>query len=170
MQRAWSTTGHASASMLAHAGKGLTVLWAGVVRGGRRALILYRVAMHWLWSTTGRLVARAFAGAALAVLGAAIARAGAWSLVRCGRGIERLWSAAVGRGDEPTPKPIRRWYTATVDSAFGIPPDDASVDVFGGRAASHVPNASEPGRAPSRGDVHGEKIGAGSSDARKHRR
>jgi hypothetical protein len=129
--------------------------------------------MHWLWSTAGRLAARAFArvGAALAVLGAAIARAGAWSLVRSGRGIKRLWSAAVGRGDEPTPKPIRRWYTATVDSAFGIPPDDASVDVFGGRAASHVPNASERGRAPSRGDGHGEKIGAGSrSDARKHRR
>jgi hypothetical protein len=129
--------------------------------------------MHWLWSTAGRLAARAFArvGAALAVLGAAIARAGAWSLVRGGRGIKRLWSAAVGRGDEPTPKPIRRWYTATVDSAFGIPPDDASVDVFGGRAASHVPNASEPGRAPGRGDGHGEKIGAGSrSDARKHRR
>jgi len=129
--------------------------------------------MHWLWSTAGRLAARAFArvGAALAVLGAAIARAGAWSLVRSGRGIKRLWSAAVGRGDEPTPKPIRRWYTATVDSAFGIPPDDASVDVFGGRAASHVPNASEPGRAPSGGDGHGEKIGAVSrSDARQHRR
>jgi hypothetical protein len=40
-----------------------------------------------------------------------------------------------GRGDEPTPKPIRRWYTATVDAAFGIPPDGTSVDVFGGRVA-----------------------------------
>jgi len=94
------------------------------------------------------------------VMGAAIARAGAWSLVWCGRGIKRLWWAAVGRGDEPTPKPIRRWYTATVDSAFGVPPDDASVDVFGGRAASHVPNASEPGRAPTGAAEHGEKVDA----------
>jgi len=110
-------------------------------------------------------------GAALTVLGAAIARAGAWSLVRGGRGIKRLWWAAVGRGDEPTPKPIRRWYTATVDSAFGIPPDDASVDVFGGRAASHVPNASEHGRAPTGAAAHGEKIGAVSrTDARERRR
>jgi hypothetical protein len=129
--------------------------------------------MHRLWSTVGRLAAQAFArvGAALAVLGAAIARAGTWSLIGGSRGIKRLWWAAVGRGDEPTPKPIRRWYTKTVDSAFGIPPDDASVDVFGGRAASHVPNASEPGRAPSRGEEHGEKIGAVSRpDARQHRR
>ena len=64
----------------------------------------------------------------------------------------------------------RRWYTATVDSAFGIPPDDASVDVFGGRAASHVPNASEPGRAPTGAAAHGEKIGAVSrTDARERR-
>jgi hypothetical protein len=78
--------------------------------------------------------------------------------------------AAVGRGDEPTPKPIRRWYSATVDSAFGIPPDDASVDVFGGRAASHVPNATDPGRAPSRAAGHGEKIGAVSRSGARQRR
>ena len=159
--------------MLAHVGEGLTVLWAVAVRGGMRALVLYRTAMHWLWSTAGRVAARAFArvGATLAVAGAAIARAGAWSLVRCGRGMKRLWWAAVGRGDEPTPKPVRRWYTATVDSAFGIPPDDTSVDVFGGRAASQVPNASEPGRAPTGAAEHGEKIGAVSrSDARERRR
>jgi hypothetical protein len=173
MQRAWSTTGRAFASVLAHVGKQLTALWAGVVRGSMGALVLYRTAMHWLWSTGGRLAARAFArvGATLAVMGAAIARAGAWSLVRCGRGIKRLWWAAVGRGDEPTPKPIRRWYTATVDSAFGVPPDDASVDVFGGRAASHVPNASEPGRAPTGAAAPGEKVDAVSrSDPPQRRR
>jgi hypothetical protein len=145
------------------------VLWAAIVHGAVRALVLYRAAMHWLWSIAGRVGARVLAaiGAALTVLGAAIARAGAWALVRCGRGIKRLWWAAVGRGDEPTPKPIRRWYTATVDVAFGIPPDDASVDVFGGRSASHAPTATNPAR--SGGD--GETVGVGSqSDARQHRR
>ena len=119
------------------------------------------------------MVARAFAviGAALTVLGAAIARAGAWSLVHGGRGIKRLWWAAVGRGDEPTPKPIRRWYTATVDAAFGIPPDDASVDVFGGRAASHMPTATNRTRAAPGSAGDGETVGAGSqSDASQHRR
>jgi hypothetical protein len=165
MQRVWSVTGHTSASTLAHAGRGLTALWAGVVHAGLRALVLYRTGMHWLWSTAGQLVARV--GAALSVLGSAIAGAGAWSLGRGGRGIKRLWWAAVGRGDEPTPKPIRRWYTATVDAAFGIPPDDASVDVFGGRAASHRPTATDPERAAGRG----EKVGAaGQSDAQQRRR
>jgi hypothetical protein len=105
------------------------------------------------------------------VLGAAIARAGAWSLVLCGRGIKLLWWAAVGRGDEPTPKPIRRWYTATVDAAFGIPPDDASVDVFGGRAASHMPTATNRTRAARGSAADGETVSAGSqSDASQHRR
>jgi hypothetical protein len=125
--------------------------------------------MHWLWSIMGRVVARMAArvGAALSALGSATARAGAWSLVRCSRGIKRLWWAAVGRGDEPTPKPIRRWYTATVDAAFGIPPDDASVDVFGGRAASHMPTATNRTRGARGSTGDGETVGAGSqSDAR----
>ena len=161
LQRVWVTTGRAFASTLVHVGDGLTVLWIVLVRGGLRALVVYRAGMHWLWSVTARVVARALAivGAALTVLGAAMARAGAWSLVRCGRGIKRLWWAAVGRGDEPTPKPIRRWYTATVDAAFGIPPDNASVDVFGGRAARHVPASTDRPRAP-RGPG-GETVGAG---------
>jgi hypothetical protein len=173
MQWLWSAVGHVLVWTLALVGKTLELLWAGVVRGGLRALVVYRVAMHWLWSTAGRLLARAFArvGAVLAVLGAAVTSAGAWSLVRSGRGIKRLWWAAVGRGDEPTPKPIRRWYSATVDSAFGIPPEDTSVDVFGGRVASHIPNATDPGRAPSRVDGQGEKISAVSpSDAQQRRR
>jgi hypothetical protein len=149
---------------------GMHRLWSVAVRVVARALVLYRAGMHRLWSVAGRVVARALAvaGAALTVLGAAIARAGAWSLVHGGRGIKRLWWAAVGRGDEPTPKPIRRWYTATVDAAFGIPPDDASVDVFGGRAASHMPSATNRTSA-ARGD--GETVGAGSqSDASQHQR
>jgi hypothetical protein len=59
----------------------------------------------------------------------------AWALGRCRFGFKRAWLAVAGRGDEPKPKPIRRWYTATVDAAFGIPPDGTSVDVFGGRVA-----------------------------------
>jgi hypothetical protein len=85
--------------------------------------------------------------------------------------MKRLWWAAVGRGDEPTPKPIRRWYTATVDAAFGIPPDDTSVDVFGGRAASHMPTATSRTRSARGSTGDGETVGAGSqSDAGQHRR
>jgi hypothetical protein len=166
----WSAVGHAFAWTLARTGEGLTVLWAAVVHRGVRALVLYRAGMHRLWSGAGRVVARALAvaGATLTVLGAAIARAGAWSLVHGVRGVKRLWWAAVGRGDEPTPKPIRRWYTATFDAAFGIPPDDASVDVFGGRAASHMPTATNRTR-PARSAGDGERVGAGSqSDASQH--
>ena len=161
----WSGVGHAFVWTLTRTGEGQTVLWAAIAHGGVRALALYRAGMQRFWSATGRVVGwvAARAGAALSVLGAAIARAGAWSLARFGSGTKRLWWAAVGRGDEPTPKPIRRWYTATVDAAFGIPPDDdASVDVYGGRAASHMPTATSRTR--------GEKVGAGSqSDARQHR-
>jgi hypothetical protein len=166
----WSAVGHAFLWTLARTGEGLTVLWAAVAHRGVRALALYRAGMHWLWSVAGQVVARALAvvGAALTVVGAAIARAGAWSLVHGGRGIKRVWWAAVGRGDEPTPKPIRRWYTATVDAAFGIPPDDASVDVFGGRAASHMPTATNT-RATRGSAGDGERVGAGSqSDAGQH--
>ena len=167
----WSAVGHAFVWTLARTGERLTVLWAALARGGLRALVLYRAGMHRLWSVAGRVVAWALAvaGAALTVLGAAIAQAGAWSLVHGGRGIKRLWWAAVGRGDEPTPKPIRRWYTATVDAAFGIPPDDASVDVFGGSAASHMPTATNRTRAARGSASDGERVGAGSqSDASQH--
>ena len=168
----WAPVGHALTRTLARTGEGLTVLWVAVAHGGVRALVLYRTGMHWLWSNAGRVTARAFAatGAALTVLGAAIARAGAWSRVHCAKGIKRVWWATVGRGDEPTPKPIRRWYTATVDAAFGIPPDDASVDVFGGRAASHMPTAPDHTRAARGSGGEGETVVAGSqSDASQHR-
>jgi hypothetical protein len=169
----WSAVGHAFVWTLAHVGAGLTTLWVVLVRGGLRGLVLYRAGMHWLWSAVGHAFVWTLAviGAALTVLGAAIARAGAWSLVQGGRGIKRLWWAAVGRGDEPTPKPIRRWYTATVDAAFGIPPDEASVDVFGGRAASHMPTATNRARAAPDSAGDSETVGAGSqSDASQHRR
>jgi hypothetical protein len=172
MRWLWSGVGHALVWTLTHVGAGLTSLWMVLVSGGLRAHALYRAGMHRLWPATGRVVARAAArvGAALSALGAAIARAGAWLLVRCDRGVKRLWWAAVGRGDEPTPKPIRRWYTATVDAAFGIPPDDASVDVFGGRAASHMPTATDRTDAAHGSNDEGETVGAGSqSDARRHR-
>jgi hypothetical protein len=123
----WSRAAHG----VVRAGEGLTVLWAVMVRGGRRALVRYRAAMQWLWSRAGQALGRL--GELVTVWWAVIARAGGWTFVRSGRGIRRAWLAAVGRGDEPTPRPIRRWYTATVDAAFGIPPDGTSVDVFGGR-------------------------------------
>ncbi len=168
----WSAVGHAFVWTLTHVGAGLTSLWMVLVSGGLRALVLYRAGMHRLWSVTGRVIARGAArvGGALNALSAAIARAGAWLLDRSETGIKRLWRAAVGRGDEPTPKPIRRWYTATVDAAFGIPPDDASVDVFGGRAASHMPTATNQTRAARGSTDDGETVGVGTrSDARQHR-
>jgi hypothetical protein len=171
MQWLWPPVGHALVWTLSRTGEGLTVLWAAATHGGVRALILYRTGMHWLWSNAGRVIARASVviGAALTVVGAAIARAGAWSLIHSARGIKRVWLTTVGRGDEPTPKPIRRWYTATVDAAFGIPPDGASVDVFGGRAASHMPTANSRTRAARDSGGDGETVAAGSqSDASQH--
>jgi hypothetical protein len=140
----WSTMGQALAWALVYAAEGLTYLWIGVVRGGGWALVWYRASAGRMWSSAGRGLAHL--GVALTVSWNGIARAGAWSLARCRAGIRWAWLAIVGRGDEPTPKPIRRWYTATVDAAFGIPPDDTKVDMFGGRIA------------PSRRD--GERVGA----------
>lgn len=168
----WPPVGHALVWTLSRTGEGLTVLWAAVAHGGVRGLLLYRSGMQWLWSNAERVIARAFAlvGTALTVMGAAIARAGAWSRIHSAKGIKRLWLATVGRGDEPTPKPIRRWYTATVDAAFGIPPDGSSVDVFGGRAASHMPTATGHTRAARGSGGDGETVSAGSqSDASQHR-
>jgi hypothetical protein len=146
----WSRMGHG----LARLGDGLTVLWAWIVGAGERALVRYRAAMQWLWPRMANRLARL--GVVLTSLWARIARAGGWSLVHSGRGIRRAWLATVGRGDEPTPTPIRRWYSATVDAAFGIPPDGTSVDVFGGRSAP--PHAGrreeEPVGAVSGGDAH----------------
>jgi hypothetical protein len=129
----WSTIGHGLAWALVRAGEGLTYLWIGVVHGGFWVLVRYRAGAGRVWSWAGRALAHL--GAMLTVSWNRIARAGAWSLDRCRAGIRWAWLAIVGRGDEPTPKPVRRWYTATFDAAFGIPPDDAKVDVFGGRVA-----------------------------------
>jgi hypothetical protein len=129
----WSTIGHGLAWALVRAGEGLTYLWIGVVHGGFWVLVRYRAGAGRVWSWAGRALAHL--GAILTVSWNRVARAGAWSLDRCRAGIRWAWLAIVGRGDEPTPKPVRRWYTATFDAAFGIPPDDAKVDVFGGRVA-----------------------------------
>jgi hypothetical protein len=155
MQWLWSRMAYG----LARLGEGLTAVWAWLVRGGLRALVRYRAAMQWVWSRMGHALARL--GEMLTLWWAWTARAGAWTLVRSGRGIRRAWLAAVGRGDEPTPRPIRRWYTATVDAAFGIPPDGTSVDVFGGRRAPGGP--TDPSGAQRRAEHREEeKVGAAS--------
>lgn len=137
MHRLWMPVGHGFACAVVRSGEGVTIAWMWVVRGGVSALVRYRAAMQWLWSMaarTGRWAA-SHAATSLRVLWTSVARGMAWTLGRCRFGLRRAWLAVAGRGDEPKPKPIRRWYTATVDSAFGIPPDGTSVDVFGGRVA-----------------------------------
>ncbi|HMF03274.1 MAG TPA: hypothetical protein VKH17_00555 [Acidimicrobiia bacterium] len=154
MHRFWTAVGHGFAWAVVRAGAGLTWFWMWVVRGGVRALVLYRGAMQRIWSTV-ELAARWGAtrtAVALRVMWTGVARGGGWTLRRCRSGLKRAWLAVAGRGDEATPKPIRRWYTATVDAAFGIPPDGTSVDVFGGRVApvGRERRTSEPvgARAP----------------------
>ena len=154
MHRLWTSVGHGFAWTVVRVGRGLTVAWAWAVHGGERGLVRYRAAMQWLWSTLARAVrwtaSRTATG--LRVVWTGVARGLAWTFGRCRAGLRRAWLAVAGRGDEPTPKPIRRWYTATVDAAFGIPPDGASVDVFGGRVAP-------PGREGG-GSREGETVGA----------
>ena len=154
MHRFWTGVGHGFAWAAVRAGAGLTWFWMWAVRAGVRALVLYRGAMQRIWSTV-ELAARwagTRAATALRVMWTGAARGGGWTLRRCRSGFERAWLAVAGRGDEATPKPIRRWYTATVDAAFGIPPDGTSVDVFGGRVApvGRQRRTSEPvgARAP----------------------
>jgi hypothetical protein len=144
----WLRMGHG----LARSGEGLAWLWAEVAHRGLRELVRYRAAMQWLWLRMAHALARL--GEVLTVAWAGTARAGGWTLVRSRRGLRRAWLAAVGRGDEPTPRPIRRWYTATVDAAFGIPPDGTSVDVFGGRRAPAERREDETVGAVSRADAH----------------
>lgn len=154
MQRLWTSVGHGCAWTVVRAGGGLSGAWAWAVRGGERGLVRYRAAMQWLWSTVARAARWAASRAAtgLRVMWTGVARGLAWTSGRCRAGLRRAWLAVAGRGDEPTPKPIRRWYTATVDAAFGIPPDGASVDVFGGRVA---PPGHDGG-----GSRESEKVGA----------
>jgi hypothetical protein len=163
MHRMWSGVGHAFVWTLAAAGRGLTELWVGAVRGGTWVLVRYRAVAGRASTSTGHALGWALAhgGAGLTLLWIGITRAGVWSFGRCRAAVRWLWLATVGRGDEPTPKPVRRWYTATVDAAFGIPPAGTSVDVFGGRVAPRV------GRGVHRED---ETVGAVShGDARQRR-
>ncbi|HYV60507.1 MAG TPA: hypothetical protein VFA62_10605 [Acidimicrobiia bacterium] len=151
MQRFWTAVGHGFAWAVVRSGEGLTVAWAVAVRGGVRALVRYRSAMQWLWSTMGHAARWAANRTAIAlrVVWTVVARVLAWTLRLCRAGFRRGWLAVAGRGDEPTPKPIRRWYSATVDSAFGVPPEGTSVDVFGGRVGPRGREGRE-----------GEKVGA----------
>lgn len=137
MHRLWTPVGHGLAWAAVRSGAGLTVAWAWVVRSGLRALVLYRAGMQFLWSIVARVArwAASHAATALRVLWTAVARGLAWMFRHSRSALRRAWLAVAGRGDEPTPKPIRRWSRATVDAAFGIPPDGTSVDVFGGRVA-----------------------------------
>jgi hypothetical protein len=154
VHRLWTSVGHGFAWTVVRTGRGLTVAWAWAVRGGERGLVRYRAAMQWLWATVARATRWAAGRTAtgLRVTWTGVARGLAWTFGRGRAGLGRAWLAVAGRGDEPTPKPIRRWYTATVDAAFGIPPDGASVDVFGGRVAP-------PGREGG-GNREGETVGA----------
>jgi len=137
MHRLWMSVGHGSAWTAVRTGRGLTVAWAWAVRSSERGLVRYRAAMQWLWSTLGRAArwAASRTGVVLRVVWTVVARVLAWTFRLCRAGLRRAWLAVAGRGDEPRPKPIRRWYTATVDAAFGVPPEGTSVDVFGGRVA-----------------------------------
>src|SRR5262249_60710876 len=95
--------------------------------------------------------------AAVRVLWTCVGRGRAWTFRVFGSGLRGAWLSVAGRGDEARPKPIRRWYTATVDSAFGIPPDGTSVDVFGGRVGptNHKRRESETVGAPAPGAPEG---------------
>jgi len=154
MHHFWTAVGHGFAWTAVQLGASLTWFWTWAVRGGARALVLYRAAMQWVWSTVA-LAARWVAtrtATVLRVMWTSLARGGEWTLRHCRSALRRAWLAVAGRGDEVTPRPIRRWYTATVDAAFGIPPDGTSVDVFGGRVApvGRETRTSEPVGAPAR--------------------
>jgi hypothetical protein len=154
--RLWSSAVRGLVRALGLAGAALTQTWAWLVRAGIRTLVWYRAAMRWLWSTVPRAVTLLFAGigAGVAWLWAWLLRAGASTLAVCSAGMRELWSAAVGRNDEAPRKPLRRWYGAAVNSAFGIPPQGVSLDeVRRRRTRRPMPaNRPRPHRPAYRGD------------------
>jgi hypothetical protein len=137
VQWLWTSAGRVFAWVLARVGEGLTWLWVGLVRAGGWVLVRYRAGVQSLWTSVAWVLARA--GEGLTWLWSSSARAGSWLAFRCGSGISRLWWAAVGGGDEAEKKPLRRMYTSAFDSAFGIPPEGASIDAVGRRRASRRP-------------------------------
>jgi hypothetical protein len=134
----WSSSGRALARGLDRSGAGLTVLWAWLARAGIAALVLYRSALRALWSTVGGAVVWMLAriGAALTWLWSLITRSVEGFLVVSRSVMRRSWRAVAGREGEAPRKPLRRWYGAAVDSAFGIPPEGASLDPVRFRRAS----------------------------------
>lgn len=159
LHRSWTAIGHGVSWTAVHSGEALAVAWAWVARSGERGLVRYRAVMQWLWSIAGRVAhwAASRVATALRVLWTYVARGLAWTFRVFRSGLRRAWLSVAGRGDEARPKPIRRWYTATVDSAFGIPPDGTSVDVFGGRVGptNHKRRESETVGAPAPGAPEG---------------
>jgi hypothetical protein len=150
----WSAAGRGLAWVLARAGEALTWLWSALVLVGAGVVVRYRVAMGWLWSAAGRALAWLLArlGAVLTWLWSLIARAGAAFFVLCGLVIIRLWWSAFGREDDAPPTPLRRWYVSAVDSAFGIPPEEHSVNAVRGRRAARAQTSTDrpPTQRPAR--------------------
>jgi hypothetical protein len=142
----WSSAGQSLSRALDRAGLGLTLLWAWLVRAATAALVLYRTALHGLWWAVGRAFVLVLAriGAALTSLWSFITRTGVAFLVFCRSTSVRLWRAAVGREDAAKRKPLRRWYGAAVDSAFGIPPEGVTRDPVRLRRGRRAMPANRP--------------------------
>jgi hypothetical protein len=156
----WATTGRAVAFTLSHVGDALTSLWMWLTRTGGPQLVRFRAAMTVFWSWAGAALAWALrgAGTALTSLWVWLTRAGGWLSVRfraamtvfwcsVGAGIRRLWRALIGGAREATTIRRKPWYTSAVDTVFGIPPDDTSVNVRRRSRASRRPGSSRRGRA-----------------------
>jgi hypothetical protein len=142
----WSSAGRGLAWTLDRSGAGLTVLWAWVVRVGVAALVRYRTTLRWLWLAVGRAIVWPLTriGTALTAMWSLLTRVGAAFLGRCRSTAVLLWRVAVGREDEAKRKPLRRWYGAAVDSAFGIPPEGVSLDRVRLRRARRAMPANRP--------------------------
>jgi hypothetical protein len=144
--RVWSWTGRALAWALDRSGQALTLVWARLVRAGTTALVVYRTVLHWVCLAVGRALVWVLAriGAALTWLWSFITRTGVAFLVFCRSTPVRLWRAAVGREDAAKRKPLRRWYGAAVDSAFGIPPEGVRLDPVRLRRGRRAMPANRP--------------------------
>ena len=142
----WSWAGRALAWALDRSGVGLTLLWAWLVRAGTTALVLYRTVLRGVCLAVGRAFVWVLAriGAALTWLWSFIARTGVAFLMLCRSTSVRIWRAAVGREDAAKRKPLRGWYGAAVDSAFGIPPEGVTLDPVRLRRGRRAMPANRP--------------------------
>ena len=142
----WSWASRALSWALDRSGVGLTLLWARLVRAGTTALVLYRTVLRGVCLAVGRAFVWVLAriGAALTWLWSFIARTGVAFLMLCRSTSVRIWRAAVGREDAPKRKPLRGWYGAAVDSAFGIPPEGVTLDPVRLRRGRRAMPANRP--------------------------